>query len=168
MPCGSCHGLRLKPEALAMRVGPYRIHELTNSSVGESLRRIEELIGIEGPALLNTRQIQIGDLVLREIRMRLKFLMDVGLDYLNLNRPAMTLSGGEDQKGIKAIDKVIVIDKSPISRTLPSNAVIYTGAFDLIRQVFDLKVEQRPAVTPSESSVSTSRGSAARPEAARS
>ncbi|WP_415399161.1 excinuclease ABC subunit UvrA [Synechococcus sp. W4D4] len=98
VPCASCHGLRLKPEALAVRVGPYRIHELTNSSVGESLRRIEELMGIEGPALLNARQIQIGDLVLREIRMRLKFLLDVGLDYLSLDRPAMTLSGGEAQR----------------------------------------------------------------------
>ncbi|QNG29043.1 excinuclease ABC subunit UvrA [Synechococcus sp. LTW-R] len=98
VPCASCHGFRLKPEALAVRVGPYRIHELTNSSVGESLRRIEELMGIDGPALLNARQIQIGDLVLREIRMRLKFLLDVGLDYLSLDRPAMTLSGGEAQR----------------------------------------------------------------------
>jgi excinuclease ABC subunit A len=98
VPCASCHGLRLKPEALAVRVGPYRIHELTNSSVGESLRRIEELMGIEGPALLNARQIQIGDLVLREIRMRRKFLLDVGLDYLSLDRPVMHLSGGEAQR----------------------------------------------------------------------
>ena len=44
--CASCHGLRLKPEALAVRVGPYRIHELTSSSVGESLRRIEQLMGV--------------------------------------------------------------------------------------------------------------------------
>ena len=102
VPCASCHGLRLKPEALAVRVGPYRIHELTSSSVGESLRRIEELMGVgasEGAEpLLSPRQIQIGDLVLREIRMRLKFLLDVGLDYLSLDRPAMTLSGGEAQR----------------------------------------------------------------------
>jgi len=102
VPCASCQGLRLKPEALAVRVGPYRIHELTSSSVGESLRRIEELMGVgasEGSEpLLNPRQTQIGDLVLREIRMRLKFLLDVGLDYLSLDRPAMTLSGGEAQR----------------------------------------------------------------------
>jgi excinuclease ABC subunit A len=102
VPCASCDGLRLKPEALAVRVGPYRIHELTSSSVGESLRRIEQLMGVgahEGDQpLLSPRQIQIGDLVLREIRMRLKFLLDVGLDYLSLDRPAMTLSGGEAQR----------------------------------------------------------------------
>ena len=98
VPCATCHGLRLKPEALAVRVGPYAIHELTAVSVGETLARIEALMGVgasEGAApLLNPRQIQIGDLVLREIRMRLKFLLDVGLDYLSLDRPAMTLSGG--------------------------------------------------------------------------
>ena len=102
VPCASCQGLRLKPEALAVRVGPYRIHELTSSSVGESLRRIEQLMGVgesEGAEpLLSARQIQIGELVLREIRMRLKFLLDVGLDYLSLDRPAMTLSGGEAQR----------------------------------------------------------------------
>ncbi len=85
-----------------MKVGPYRIHELTSTSVGESLARIEALMGVGAsagaPPLLSPRQIQIGDLVLREIRMRLKFLLDVGLDYLSLDRPAMTLSGGEAQR----------------------------------------------------------------------
>ncbi|MEA5423276.1 excinuclease ABC subunit UvrA [Synechococcus sp. CCY9202] len=102
VPCSTCQGLRLRPEALAVRVGPYRIHELTSTSVGESLARIEALMGVGAsagaPPLLSPRQIQIGDLVLREIRMRLKFLLDVGLDYLSLDRPAMTLSGGEAQR----------------------------------------------------------------------
>ncbi|MCU0528825.1 MAG: excinuclease ABC subunit UvrA [Cyanobium sp. Prado107] len=102
VPCAGCQGLRLRPEALAVRVGPFRIHELTATSVSESLRRIEQLMGVgesEGAEpLLSPRQIQIGELVLREIRMRLKFLLDVGLDYLSLDRPAMTLSGGEAQR----------------------------------------------------------------------
>ncbi|MCP9819551.1 excinuclease ABC subunit UvrA [Synechococcus sp. Cruz-9H2] len=100
VPCGTCQGLRLRPEALAVRVGPYAIHELTAVSVAETLERIEALMGLAEGAkpLLTPRQIQIGDLVLREIRMRLKFLLDVGLDYLSLDRPAMTLSGGEAQR----------------------------------------------------------------------
>ncbi|MEB3350930.1 MAG: excinuclease ABC subunit UvrA [Cyanobacteriota bacterium] len=102
VPCATCHGLRLRPEVLAVKVGTYAIHELTAVSVAETLERIEALMGVgaangTGP-LLSPRQIQIGELVLREIRMRLKFLIDVGLDYLSLDRPAMTLSGGEAQR----------------------------------------------------------------------
>jgi excinuclease ABC subunit A len=90
-PCEVCHGKRLKPEAQAVRIGQYRIIDLTEASIRETLHRIETLE-------LTPRQAQIGDLVLREIKARLKFLLDVGLDYLTLTRTAMTLSGGEAQR----------------------------------------------------------------------
>lgn len=90
-PCETCSGFRLKPESLAVRIGQFRIHDLTGVSIRECLKRINELN-------LTPKQAKIADLVLREIRARLSFLLDVGLDYLTLDRPAMTLSGGEAQR----------------------------------------------------------------------
>jgi Excinuclease ABC subunit A len=90
-PCSACGGSRLKPEALAVRIGSYRITDLTEISIRDCLHRLEQL-------KLTPRQVQIGELVLREIKTRLQFLVDVGLDYLTLARPAMTLSGGEAQR----------------------------------------------------------------------
>ena len=90
-PCEVCQGKRLKPEALAVRLGQYRILDLTSASIQDCRERIDQL-------QLNNRQAQIGDLALREIKARLQFLLDVGLDYLTLNRAAMTLSGGEAQR----------------------------------------------------------------------
>lgn len=89
--CETCSGFRLKPEVLSVRVGQFRITDVTQVSIGKCLSRIDEL-------QLSDRQAQIADLVLREIRARLQFLLDVGLDYLTLDRAAMTLSGGEAQR----------------------------------------------------------------------
>jgi excinuclease ABC subunit A len=90
-PCEVCLGKRLKPEALAVRVGQYQIDELTGVSIQDCLNRINQLN-------LTERQAKIAELVLREIRARLQFLLDVGLDYLTLARTASTLSGGEAQR----------------------------------------------------------------------
>jgi excinuclease ABC subunit A len=90
-PCEVCRGDRLKPESLAVRLGQHRLKDLTSVSIRESLQRINTL-------QLTPRQAQIGDLALREVKARLQFLLDVGLDYLTLDRTAMTLSGGEAQR----------------------------------------------------------------------
>ena len=89
--CEVCNGQRLKPESLAVRIGQRRIKELTSASIRECLQRVNDLN-------LTARQAQIGELVLKEIKARLQFLLDVGLDYLTLDRTAMTLSGGEAQR----------------------------------------------------------------------
>ena len=90
-PCEVCQGKRLKPEVLSVRLGQYGIIDLTRASIRECQHRINTI-------QLSDRQFQIADLVLREIRARLQFLLDVGLDYLTLDRAAMTLSGGEAQR----------------------------------------------------------------------
>ncbi len=90
-PCDSCHGQRLKPESLAVTVGQYNISELTRLSV-------KRLISYFNDIELTERQQLIGKQVLREIRGRIGFLNDVGLDYLSLSQPTGTLSGGEAQR----------------------------------------------------------------------
>jgi excinuclease ABC subunit A len=98
-PCEVCGGKRLKPESLAVRMGPYSIVDFTAAPIDDCLAKVNALMGgPNGEPLLSSRQLQIGDLVLREIRSRLQFLLDVGLDYLTLSRTAMTLSGGEAQR----------------------------------------------------------------------
>lgn len=89
--CPACGGKRLKPAALAVRLGQYRLPQLTGVSIRDCLQRIQSLE-------LSARQRQIADLALREITARLQFLIDVGLDYLTLDRSADTLSGGEAQR----------------------------------------------------------------------
>ncbi|HWH54156.1 MAG TPA: excinuclease ABC subunit UvrA [Gaiellaceae bacterium] len=90
-PCPVCHGARLKPEVLAVTVGEENIHDFTRMSV---TRAIEFLDALE---LTETEQL-IGARVIKEIRERLSFLDNVGVGYLNLDRAAKTLSGGEAQR----------------------------------------------------------------------
>jgi excinuclease ABC subunit A len=90
-PCPVCHGARLKPEVLAVTVGEKSIHEFAQQSVTAALRFVD---GLE---LTPTEEL-IGRRILKEIRERLTFLDDVGVGYLNLDRAARTLSGGEAQR----------------------------------------------------------------------
>ena len=90
-PCNACKGRRLKKEALAITVGDKNISEVTDYSIRELVVFMNEL-------MLTSMQQQIGALVLKEIKARLRFLMDVGLDYLTLSRATGTLSGGEAQR----------------------------------------------------------------------
>lgn len=91
VPCSSCGGKRLKPEALAVTVGGINIDEMTKMSVGA----LKDFIG--GLELTHTEHL-IADRILKEIGARLSFLVNVGLDYLTLSRSAATLSGGESQR----------------------------------------------------------------------
>lgn len=93
MPCETCHGARLKPEALAVKIAGEDISMSTRRSVVDALGFFSTL-----PAQLNDQQNQIAKAILKEIVERLGFLNNVGLDYLNLDRTSGTLSGGESQR----------------------------------------------------------------------
>ncbi|HVT54924.1 MAG TPA: excinuclease ABC subunit UvrA, partial [Xanthobacteraceae bacterium] len=93
IPCKTCHGYRLKPEALAVKIDGKHISEIAELSVKAAREWFEAL-----PKRLTQKQNEIGVRVLKEIRERLTFLVDVGLDYLTLARASGTLSGGESQR----------------------------------------------------------------------
>ena len=91
--CPACNGMRLKKESLYFKINGRNIAELAEMDIRELAHWMESL-----PAVLSEREQMIGKEVIKEIRLRLGFLLHVGLDYLNLNRPARTLSGGESQR----------------------------------------------------------------------
>jgi excinuclease ABC subunit A len=91
IPCRACGGARLKPESLAVTVGGEHIAQLTERSIRDALAFVEALE-------LSEREAMIAERLLKEIRARLGFLVDVGLDYLSLARPSATLAGGEAQR----------------------------------------------------------------------
>ena len=118
--CPTCQGKRLKPEVLAVRIGQMNIAQVASLSIGNALLWVKALVGnritegnrrksafdtasndLQSPISnqpLNDREYFIAGTILKEIRARLQFMVDVGLDYLTLSRAAMTLSGGEAQR----------------------------------------------------------------------
>jgi excinuclease ABC subunit A len=91
VPCRACKGARLRPESLAVTVGGLNIAQLTDLSIRDTLA-FADTVG------LSERERMIAERLLKEIRERLRFLVDVGLDYLSLSRPSGTLAGGEAQR----------------------------------------------------------------------
>ena len=118
LPCPQCHGAKLRPEALAVTVGGYSIRDVTALSITQALEWVERVQSIgprnqgsgagpstPGPSLLNPKpsplspyHLEIAGEILKEIRERLGFLVNVGLNYITLDRAAPTLSGGESQR----------------------------------------------------------------------
>ena len=92
-PCEACHGYRLKPQALAVKVGGKHVGEVSDMSI-----RAANIWFAELPKTFTKQQTEIATRILKEIRDRLQFLVDVGLDYLTLSRASGTLSGGESQR----------------------------------------------------------------------
>ncbi len=114
IPCPACKGNRLKDEVLAVKIDGFNIAEVTNLSISKAIEFFENL-------KLNERQKLIGHQVLKEIKERLNFLKDVGLEYLTLSRNAGTLSGGESQRirlatqiGSSLVGVVYVLDEPSI------------------------------------------------------
>jgi excinuclease ABC subunit A len=122
VPCPDCGGSRLRPESLAVRIGDLGIHEVTRMSVNRAIRWFEELE-------LTETERQIARLVLREINERLRFLDNVGIGYLSLDRAAATLSGGEAQRirlatqiGSSLVGVLYILDEPSIGLHQRDNA----------------------------------------------
>ncbi len=130
VPCSTCQGNRLQPHALAVTVGGKPINEITALPIGELLQWVLDLRGKNGhPAQLSERELEIAHQILNEIEARVRFLNDVGLNYLTLSRSAGTLSGGEAQRirlatqiGSRLMGVLYVLDEPSIGLHQRDNA----------------------------------------------
>lgn len=120
--CPSCHGARLKPASLSVKLADVNISEVTEMAINEIKNFMDSLT-------LSERQLMIGDLIIKEIKARINFLVDVGLDYLSLSRSAGTLSGGEAQRirlatqiGSGLVGVVYILDEPSIGLHQRDNA----------------------------------------------
>jgi excinuclease ABC subunit A len=122
--CPECHGARLNSEALHYRIAGLNIAELAEMDIARLLNHVEKV-----EPLLTSRQQQIAAPILKEISSRLHFLLDVGLDYLSLNRPSGSLSGGESQRirlatqiGSRLVNVLYILDEPSIGLHERDNA----------------------------------------------
>ena len=136
VPCEACKGYRLKPEALCVKIAGLHIGEVSDMSVKGAAQWFTEL-----PDKLTAKQNEIAGRILKEIRARLKFLVDVGLDYLTLARASGTLSGGESQRirlasqiGSGLTGVLYVLDEPSIGLHQRDNARL----LDTLRRLRDL------------------------------
>ncbi len=132
--CPDCNGTRLKKESLYFKIDGKNIAELANLDMLELKNWVEEL-----PQTLDERKLTIAQEVIREIRKRIQFLLDVGLDYLSLNRSARSLSAGESQRirlatqiGSQLVDVLYILDE-------PSIGLHQRDNLRLIRALKDLR-----------------------------
>ena len=114
--CPECHGAKLNREALSFRIHDKNIQQLATMDIGELYGWLEDV-----EEHLDNKQRQIAAEILKEIRTRLKFLLDVGLDYLSLDRSSMSLSGGESQRirlatqiGSQLVNVLYILDEPSI------------------------------------------------------
>ena len=135
-PCEACHGYRLKPEALAVKLDTLHIAQVSEMSILRAMAWFAHL-----PETLTAQQNEIAVRILKEIRERLKFLVDVGLDYLTLARSSGTLSGGESQRirlasqiGSRLTGVLYVLDEPSIGLHQRDNARL----LDTLRHLRDL------------------------------
>ena len=132
--CSTCHGARLSKQALAVRVNGLNIYEATCLSVEDLLKWINEL-----PNVLSKTEFEIAKMIINEIRNRVSFLCNVGLNYLTLSRTAMTLSGGEAQRirlatqiGSKLSGILYVLDEPSIGLHQRDNAKLIATLKDMV------------------------------------
>lgn len=123
-PCPTCLGKRLKPEALGVTVSGQNIATVSAMNIAQAKEYFDALAGegkVSGATALNARDLSIGHQILKEIRSRLSFLRNVGLDYLTLDRAASTLAGGEAQRirlatqiGSSLVGVIYILDEPSI------------------------------------------------------
>ena len=128
VPCSDCHGHRLKPASLAVTVHEQNIGAITDMAITESLRFFDD-VPVRGDGRANGLDAGIAGPILKEVRERLRFLVDVGLDYLTLGRSAESLSGGEAQRirlatqiGSRLVGVLYILDEPSIGLHQRDNA----------------------------------------------